>query len=517
MRLPRIVAPHTVLLLIAKLVAAAISLLVDPTPAMGQLGTALWTNRYNEAGGYLRANAVGLDNQGNVFVTGHSGYYGINQHYTTIKYSSAGVPLWTNYYFGRDYPWYDLATTLVVDGAGNVIVSGYSAKSGGHYDYATIKYSSVGQPLWTNRYDGPGRNEDQATAITIDASNNIIVTGYSARNSSPPYNYDFATIKYSSAGTPLWTNRYDGPGNIDDKAKAVVVDANGNVLVTGSSALASGNFALIKYSNAGLPLWTNCTGAWNSVGLAVDTNGNAFLTGAVWNGTNHDYATSAYSSTGVPLWTNYYNGTGNGSDLSASITVDRTGNVIVTGVSVSGGNNLDYLTIAYSNEGVPLWTNHFGNELSDAPSALALDVRDKVFVTGYSANTNGSVDLAIVALSRIGVPLWTNRYSQPNSYANHAHGIAVDGAGNVCVTGYSEGELGDEFVTIKYSGDTWNVPVTLAIQITGNQAVLSWTNAAFSLQSAPTVHGYYTNVAGATSPFTNLITGNQQYFRLRSN
>ena len=37
----------------------------------------------------------------------------------------------------------------------------------------------------------------------------------------------------------------------------------------------------------------------------------------------------------------------------------------------------------------------------------------------------------------------------------------------------------------------------------GNQLVLSWTNAAFSLQSIPRVQGVFTNIHGATGPFTN--------------
>ena len=51
--------------------------------------------------------------------------------------------------------------------------------------------------------------------MAVDGSNNVIVTGYSD-GSSDSY-YDYATIKYSSAGVPLWTNRYNGPGNGDDE------------------------------------------------------------------------------------------------------------------------------------------------------------------------------------------------------------------------------------------------------------------------------------------------------------
>ena len=70
-------------------------------------------------------------------------------------------------------------------------------------------------PLWTNRYNGPGNGDDYANAVAVDGSNNVIVTGYSLATAA---NYDYATIKYSSAGVPLWTNRYNGPGNGDDDA-----------------------------------------------------------------------------------------------------------------------------------------------------------------------------------------------------------------------------------------------------------------------------------------------------------
>jgi len=44
-----------------------------------------------------------------------------------------------------------------VDGSGNVFVTGDSASGSGFdtADYATIAYSNAGVPLWTNRYNGP--------------------------------------------------------------------------------------------------------------------------------------------------------------------------------------------------------------------------------------------------------------------------------------------------------------------------------------------------------------------------
>src|SRR5207245_2966005 len=123
---------------------------------------------------------------------------------------------------------YDEALAVAVDMSNNVVVTGFSTKLGGDYDYATIKYTSAGTPLWTNQYNGPGNWDDKAVAVATDASNNVYVTGHST---SAFGDYDWATIKYSSAGAGLWTNRYNTPAYGNDYANALAVDSGGNVYV----------------------------------------------------------------------------------------------------------------------------------------------------------------------------------------------------------------------------------------------------------------------------------------------
>jgi hypothetical protein len=57
-------------------------------------------------------------------------------------------------------------------------------------------------------------------------------------------------------------------------------------------------------------------------------------------------------------------------------------------------------------------------------------------------------------------------------------------------------------------------PIPLTIAKSGSDVTLTWANPAFTLQAAPTVTGTYTNVPGATSPYTVPATGSERYFRL---
>jgi hypothetical protein len=63
------------------------------------------------------------------------------------------------------------------------------------------------------------------------------------------------------------------------------------------------------------------------------------------------------------------------------------------------------------------------------------------------------------------------------------------------------------------SDESNGAPVLLATTIP-NAVVLSWNDPTFTLQAAPTVSGIYTNIPGAISPYTNSLTGPEQFFRL---
>ena len=323
----------------------------------------------------------------------------------------------------------------------------------------TIKYSSAGLPLWTNRYNGPGNDDDEPSALAVDASDNVYVTGSSAGSGS---GLDILTIKYSAAGTALWTNRFNSTGNSIDGAIAIALDTNGNAYVTGSSFGNGSDYdwVTIKYSAAGAGLWTNTfNGSGNDYdqpyGLAVDATGSAYVTGVTTGiGTGWDYLTIKYSPEGLPLWTNIFNGSANGNDSANAVALDTNGNVYVTGNFTRGAGDFDWATIKYSSMGLPIWTNTFQGKANDldAPLRLAVDSNSNIYVTGYSHDSTYQDGLTI-KYSSSGAALWTNVINSPVNLGAVGNAVTVDAIGNVYVAGFSVvGDNSSDFVTIKYSG-----------------------------------------------------------------
>jgi hypothetical protein len=204
------------------------------------------------------ATALGVDSsRGIVYVTGSTMTNNTGQglpNYLTLAYSCAGVPLWTNGYISP-YGLGGSASALAVDtNSGNVYVTGSSATSEYSSDFATLAYSSTGTPLWTNRWNTTGTNGGSANAIAVDSSGNVIVAGWVFVGiwGGPR---EYAVIAYSATGTPLWTNLYRGPIGGDNQipsAGCLAVGPNGAVYVTGTSDGANGgttnsDFATIKY------------------------------------------------------------------------------------------------------------------------------------------------------------------------------------------------------------------------------------------------------------------------------
>ena len=382
------------------------------------------------------------------------------------------APVWSARYNGPDNSG-DQAQDIAVDGSGNVYVTGNVGiiDGSGDYncDYATIKYNTNGKRLWVATYNGPGSNLDEACAIAVDRSGNVYITG-SSRDSG--YDWDYATIKYSTNGKQLWVARYNGPGNGSDYAVAIAVDGSGNVYVTGSSTRSDNtnttDYATIKYNTNGKQLWVARydDGGGDACAIAVDGSGNVYVTGTTGildlkNNYSCDYATIKYNTNGKRLWVAIYNGPGNYYDEPYAIAVDKSGNVYVTGFSYGSGTACDYATIKYNPNGKQLWVARYngpGNRWDNA-YAIAVDGSGNVYVTGSSEGSgpHGDYDYgdyATIKYNTNGIQLWVARYNGPakDPSSDDPNDMALDGSGNVYVTGsITVSSFDSDYATIKYS------------------------------------------------------------------
>jgi len=436
-----------ILLLFAQLVVQAVAQPVEE-----------WVARYNgPANGNEYANAMALDNDGNVYVTGSSTGSGTSGDYTTVKYDPSGNQLWVARYDGPANGG-DTAYAIALDTAGNVYVTGDSIGTYSGLDYATVKYDPSGNQLWVARYDGPASSTDAAYAMALDNTGNVYVTGYSAGSGA---NGDYATVKYDPSGNQLWVARYDGPANDIDATYAMALDSAGNVYVTGVSfgSGTRGDYATVKYDPSGNQLWVaRYDGPANSTdeayAMALDSADNVYVTGySAGSGANGDYATVKYDSSGNQLWVARYNGPANDLDYANAIALDRNGNVYVTGYSDGSGTVGDYATVKYDPSGNQLWVARYdgSGNTNDIAEDLAMDSAGNVYVTGYSErNGSGtSGDYATVKYDPSGNQIWVARYNGPTD--NWARALAVDSAGNVYVTGRSIGSsTSKDYATIKY-------------------------------------------------------------------
>ena len=428
-----------------------------------------WVQRHNgTANDHDFARVVKVDAGGNVYVAGTVVNAGSSYDYHTIKYNNSGVLQWQASYSGIASQW-DQVAGMAVDAAGNVYVTGESPGDGStDMDYATVKYNSDGVQQWVARYNSPANGPDYARAIGVDPSGNVFVTGFS-RGPGVGTGNDYLTVKYNSAGVEQWTRRYNGDASGHDEPTQLALDADGNVLVTGYSIGNNYDYVTIKYANDGTQQWVQrYNGPGNTedraTAVGVDAGGNVFVTGFSWNDTT-DYATIKYSAAGEQQWVRRYNGPGNAADEANALVVDGSGNVYVAGGSqfTSLTTHYDYATVKYSNGGTEQWVARYngpGNN-HDRATALALDAAGNPYVTGYSPSTSNLAsdagrDYATIAYNSAGAEQWVARYDGPGGRLDEAASIAVDGSGNVFVTGTSS--MADsnsiavrDYATIKYS------------------------------------------------------------------
>jgi len=195
--------------------------------------------------GIDQVNDMVTDSSGNIYIAGAIPVAGQGYNYDIIKLNSSLDLSWERTYSGSS-SLDDIATGIKVDGTGNVYVTGTSGTSTEGKNIVTLKYNSSGTLQWSRTYNDTLNRDDEANALAMDASGNIYIAGSCATESDST---NYLTMKYNASGNMLWTIQSDGNAHLDDKANKLVIDNNGDIIVTGESRTSSGSFEYmtIKY------------------------------------------------------------------------------------------------------------------------------------------------------------------------------------------------------------------------------------------------------------------------------
>ena len=410
------------------------------------------------------------------------------------------------------------AVASTFDSAGNVIIAGYRNLSvGTNDDYYTVKFKADGSGvLWSAVYDRAG-GADQANDVTVDANNDVIVTGTVWNG----VNLDIHTVKYcgatgspscggKSGGEVIWEQTFNGAANGSDAGTAVVVDPGNDVYVGGYSQNGSGkeDYLLIKYPSAGgTPLWqarysgpAGYPGTNKIASIAASASGVA-VTGQSWNGTVFECATMKYDLLGNMLWPQVKRYTdGSYPCFGKVVRMDAAGNVIIA-ASAANGIDLDIYAAKYASaSGAQLWAETFDGRDSDEPKGMAIGADGSVYITGYSATATGHYDFYTARLDGAnGNTLWSSIFDSGNGNTDitaESDAIALDTAGGaVFVTGYKITDGITSFETLKYRMDNGEVlwqelfngsegkssrPVGLGLSAAGDVLIGGWADTASS-------------------------------------
>lgn len=231
--------------------------------------------------------------------------------------------------------------------------------------------------IWSNYIGGPAL--DYQTSVCIDASDNVYVAGYTFSSSniatSAAYqatlsgSFDAYLVKSDATGNVVW-GTYFGGTNVD-VVYSLAADASGNIYAGGDT------FSTSNIASAG----------------AHQT---------VYGGGVDDGMLFKFSPAGQRLWSTYYGGIEH--DIIGSLTIDGSGNVIITGHTDSNnaiatpgayntlyGTGYDVFVSKFNSAGVLQWGTYYGDTGIDEGWGIDCDEQDNIYVTGFTSSVFGII------------------------------------------------------------------------------------------------------------------------------
>lgn len=325
-----------------------------------------------------------------------------------------------------------------IGGERQYVAGNYELKSDDKIGFAIGAYDHA-QPLTIDpvltysTYLGGG-SEDKAYDIAIGATGDAIVTGSTVSADFPVTAGTFQSVKagaldvfvtrINAAGNSLVYSTFIG-GAASETASGIAVDSRGNAFITGTTA--STNFP---------------------------TTAGAFQT-AIAPGAfaNNDAFVLKLNPTGSALVYSTYLGGGRSGEYGEDVAVDQTGNAFITGSVYSGGDPVTFptfnaaqpiygggvadgfITKLNADGSALVYSTYHGGAAEDTGEAIAIDVSGNAFVAGETISTNMPTTNAFQNVNNGSFDAFAAKFSAAGNrvYSTYLGGFDVDGAGGIAV------------------------------------------------------------------------------------
>lgn len=273
-----------------------------------------------------------------------------------------------------------------------------------------------------------GSDQDEGNAVAVDAAGNVYVAGFTHSTNYPASGsnagaFDLFLTKLNPTGTVVLSSSFIG-GNANDEMRGLAIDTSGNAYLTGVTR--STNFPTVN------ALQNSLKGESDAFVVKIATVGGGIQFSTYLGGDNLD------------------EGTG--------IAVDTNRNVYVTGLTRSenfptasairgtfAGNTDAFVTKLNPTGGGPVYSTYLGGGRSDNAHGIAVDGAGNATVVGttssldfpvqnsFSGALTGAFDAFVTRLGPGGNLAWSTYLGGTDVDA--AQGVTIDSTGGSLVTG----------------------------------------------------------------------------------